>query len=170
MDSKLFFDILPKLAASRPERAFGRPESGFSRRAGRFSSGFSAFEGSFGALIARYGKISKIFSDPITVFEKQSALRPSGSFKRPPNRTAADARPIEAREAPAGSPGRGSGGRPKCTEAARGGASGLGRYVRLRPRQLLKPERERYAFARSRPTTYPNVMARPSDRPVMSKG
>ena len=85
MDSKFFFDFLPKLGVSRPERALGRSESGFSRRAGRFSDGFSAFEGSFGALIARYGKISKIFSDSITVLEKQSVLRPSGSFKRPPD-------------------------------------------------------------------------------------
>ena len=115
MDSKLFFDILPKLGASRPERAFSRSESGFSHRARRFSDGFSAFEGSFGALIARYGKISKIFSDSITVFEKQSVLRPSGSFKRPPNRTAADARPIEARGPP------GEGGR-----AASGGTAGCG--------------------------------------------
>ena len=51
-DSKFFFDILPKLAASRPERAFGRSDSGFSRRAGRFSGGFPAFEVGFGALIA----------------------------------------------------------------------------------------------------------------------
>ena len=67
-DSKFFFDILPKLGASRPERAFGRSDSGFSRRAGRFSGGFPAFEGGFGALIARYGKISKNSSGFITVF------------------------------------------------------------------------------------------------------
>ena len=52
MDSKFFFDILPKLRVSHPERAFGRSDSGFSRRAGRFSGGFPAFEGGYGALIA----------------------------------------------------------------------------------------------------------------------